>query len=228
MFLVNSRYPLVCATLLSLGRKVRHQRGSSFFRSYGGNLPSSLTTVLPLALVFSTRPPVSVWGTGTVTAHCWAFLGSMESMTSQYVARHRVSELMTRSLKRVLLHAYPGITITRVHLSSCVPRQLSASGSVGSLSRRRTAPTLPLLDLARSRWYWNINQLCIHYASRPRVSSRLTLGGLAFPRNPWAFGGGVSHPSLATHACILTRYRSTYPHGSASQLHRRSSTALTK
>ena len=91
----------------------------------------------------------------------------------------------------------------------------------------RTAPTLPLLDLARSRWYWNINQLCIHYASRPRVSSRLTLGGLAFPRNPWAFGGGVSHPSLATHACILTRYRSTHPHGSASQLHRRSSTART-
>ena len=114
-----------------------------------------------------------------------------------------------RSLKRIHLHAYPGITITRVHLSSCVPRQLSASGSVSSLSRRRTAPTLPLLDLARSRWYWNINQLCIHYAFRPRVSSRLTLGGLAFPRNPWAFGGGVSHPSLATHACILTRVAST-------------------
>ena len=110
-----------------------------------------------------------------------------------------------RSLKRILLHAYPGTTIARVHLSSCVPRQLSASGSVGSLSRRRTAPTLPLLDLARSRWYWNINQLCIDYAFRPRLSSRLTLGGLAFPRNPWAFGGGVSHPSLATHACILTR-----------------------
>src|SRR4029450_7664600 len=74
-----------------------------------------------------------------------------------------------------------------------------------------TAPTLPLLDLARAQWYWNINQLCIDYAFRPRLSSRLTLGGLAFPRNPWAFGGGVSHPSLATHACILTRYRSTGP-----------------
>ena len=74
---------------------------------------------------------------------------------------------------------------------------------------KETAPTLPLLDLARTRWYWNINQLCIDYAFRPRLSSRLTLGGLAFPRNPWAFGGGVSHPSLATHACILTRVRST-------------------
>ena len=83
---------------------------------------------------------------------------------------------------------------------------------------------LSLLDLARTRQYWNINQLCIHYASRPRVSSRLTLGGLAFPRNPWAFGGGVSHPSLATHACILTRWRSTPGYPTASLHHRRSST----
>ena len=107
------------------------------------------------------------------------------------------------------LHAYPRSTIAWVHLSSCVPRQLSASCSVGSLTRRWTAPTLRLLDLARAQRYWNINQLCIDYAFRPRLSSRLTLGGLAFPRNPWAFGGGVSHPSLVTHACILTRWRST-------------------
>ncbi len=34
------------------------------FRSYGVNLPSSLTTLLPLALEFSSCPPVSVCGTG--------------------------------------------------------------------------------------------------------------------------------------------------------------------
>ena len=73
--------------------------------------------------------------------------------------------------------------------------------------------------------HWNINQLCIDYAFRPRLSSRLTLGGLAFPRNPWAYGGGVSHPSLATHACILTRWRSTPARAEASLHHRRSSTA---
>ena len=133
MFLVNSRYPLVCATLLSSSRKGFHQKGSSFFRSYGGNLPSSLTIVLPLALVFSTRPPVSVWGTGTVPTHCWAFLGSMESVTSPEAARHHVSELMAPTLIGTLLHAYPGTTIAPVHLSSCVPRQLSARSSVGSL-----------------------------------------------------------------------------------------------
>ena len=121
MFLVNSRYPLVCATLLSSESKSRHQRGSSFFRSYGGNLPSSLTTVLPLALVFSTRPPVSVWGTGTVTAHCWAFLGSMES--SDFAVCRSASRLSVtaRSLNRAHLHAYPRITIAWVHYPPASP-----------------------------------------------------------------------------------------------------------
>ena len=59
------------------------------------------------------------------------------------------------------------------------------------------------------RGYGNINPLSIDYACRPRLRSRLTLGGLACPRNPWSFGGGVSHPSFATHACILTRVAST-------------------
>ncbi len=42
-----------------------HRPGRSFSRSYGSILPSSLTRVLPIALVFSTRLPVSVCGTGT-------------------------------------------------------------------------------------------------------------------------------------------------------------------
>src|SRR3979411_2008047 len=62
---------------------------------------------------------------------------------------------------------------------------------------------------ARTHGYGNINPLSIDYACRPRLRSRLTLGGLACPRNPWSFGGGVSHPSFATHACILTRVAST-------------------
>ena len=38
-----------------------------FIRTYGVNLPSSLTTLLPLVLGFSPHPPVSVCGTGTIT-----------------------------------------------------------------------------------------------------------------------------------------------------------------
>ena len=59
------------------------------------------------------------------------------------------------------------------------------------------------------RGYGNINPLSIDYACRPRLRSRLTLGGLAWPRNPWSSGGGVSHSPFATHACILTRVAST-------------------
>ena len=98
--------------------------------------------------------------------------------------------------------------------------------TVCRFARRQPLSTC-VLGWARTRWYRNINRLCIDYASRPRLSSRLTLGGLAFPRNPWAFGGGVSHPSLATHARILTRYRSTTVHTAASPQHRRSPTTHT-
>ena len=58
MFLVNSRYPLFCATPGWLP----NQR-SRLSRSYACNLPSSFNIVLSSALVFSTSPPVSVWGT---------------------------------------------------------------------------------------------------------------------------------------------------------------------
>ena len=58
MFLVNSRYPLFCATPGWLP----NQR-SRLSRSYACNLPSSFNIVLSNALVYSTSPPVSVWGT---------------------------------------------------------------------------------------------------------------------------------------------------------------------
>ena len=58
MFLVNSRHPLVCATPLWLPTT-----RSPLSRSYGCILPSSFNIVLSSALVYSTCPPVSVWGT---------------------------------------------------------------------------------------------------------------------------------------------------------------------
>ena len=50
-----------------------HSREHPFSRSYGVNLPSSLTTLLPLALESSSYLPVSVCGTGTAEIHT-AFL----------------------------------------------------------------------------------------------------------------------------------------------------------
>ncbi len=55
----------------------------------------------------------------------------------------------------------------------------------------------------------NVRLLRVGYASRPRLSSRLTLGGLALPRKPRVHGGRVTLSSLATHASILTPMRST-------------------
>ena len=43
-----------------------HRCRHPLFRSYGVNLPSSLTTLLPLALESSSYPPVSVCGTGAL------------------------------------------------------------------------------------------------------------------------------------------------------------------
>jgi hypothetical protein len=92
------------------------------------------------------------------------------------------------------------------------------------LTTTRQVPSHPVLARrsAQSRWlaqrgsswslfrgYGNINPLSIDYASRPRLRSRLTQGGLALPWNPWSSGGRVSHPAFATHACILTRATST-------------------
>ena len=66
MFLVNSRLGLFTATLF---------RGCPFSRSYGTILPSSLTTLLPMALGFSPHLPVSVCGTGALVYHI-AFLAT--------------------------------------------------------------------------------------------------------------------------------------------------------
>ena len=56
--------------------------GYPFFRSYGVNLPSSLTMLLPLVLGFSPHLPVSVCGTGIYIQYLQAFLVSVLLDTS--------------------------------------------------------------------------------------------------------------------------------------------------
>ncbi len=69
MFLLNSRLGLFSAAYL---------RKHPFSRSYGVNLPSSLTTLLPLAVESSYYLPVSVCGTGPAEIHT-AFLASFQT-----------------------------------------------------------------------------------------------------------------------------------------------------
>ena len=51
-----------------------------------------------------------------------------------------------------------------------------------------------------------INPVPIAYAFRPRLRGRLTLRGLALRRNPWAFGGSVSHTPYR-YSCQHSHFR---------------------
>ena len=66
-------------------------------------------------------------------------------------------------------------------------------------------------SITRTCRYRNMNRFSIDYAFRPRLRCRLTLGGITWPRKPWAFGVWVSRPLFVTHANILTSLRSTDP-----------------
>jgi hypothetical protein len=113
------------------------------------------------------------------------------------------------------LHPWTWTTIATRKLPSCVTPSLTYY-QIGSPPppAPRKEPVLNGSASPGSIWtvlhrYGNINPLSIDYACRPRLRSRLTQGGLAWPWNPWSSGGRVSHPSFATHACILTRIAST-------------------
>ena len=97
----------------------------------------------------------------------------------------------------------------------------SRSNAVGLAARGCLAPRPvssrrpPRFNLAIG--WRNINRLSIGYALGPRLRSRLTLGGLTFPRKPCAFGGWASHPSC--------RYSFRHAHSSALQRSLRSAFA---
>ena len=90
----------------------------------------------------------------------------------------------------------------RASRSSCRP-----CGTGVSSTPTRIPPASPAGSTFPSGWR-NINRLSIGYALGPRLRSRLTLGGLTFPRKPCAFGGRASHPSCRysfrhTHSTAL-------------------------
>ena len=150
-------------------------------------MPSSLTMVISITLVFSTCPPVSVLVRARAIS-LEAFLGGMASEIS------------------------PAYSQLASHLRLC------GSGFAWNHPYMLTAgrpspapPSLPRPPIGQmtATWYRNINLLAIDYAFRPRLRSRLTLSRRTLLRNPWAIGGGDSHPSFVTHAGILTSQRST-------------------
>jgi hypothetical protein len=164
-------------------------------------------------------------GYGRLKPRVDAFLGSIGSLNSPKRGTHRISSVIDDGFAYrqpyILTPGSPYGYHRLAQLPSCVTpvntltapawgRALDrpASPRRDPLSRLRTLSTTGLA-WAVFRRYGNINPLSIDYACRPRLRSRLTQGGLTWPWNPWSFGGRVSHPSFATHACILTRVAST-------------------
>ena len=116
------------------------------------------------------------------------------------------------SWKRGVIHfgsrgassSHLGVMSCRICLATpptCLPQDDHRLGS-------RSLPRPPI-GQTEATWYRNINLLAIDYAFRPRLRSRLTLSRRTLLRNPWAIGGGDSHPSFVTHAGILTSQGST-------------------
>ena len=122
MFLLNSRYPLLCAT-----RRWLPNDGSRLSRSYASNLPSSFGIVLPSALVCSTSPPVSVSG----TVYTLELFPGMRSKPGQSSKTEQQIAFVTSSRPRT------------IHL---VPI------SYGSRPRLRGRLTLRGLTLRRNPW----------------------------------------------------------------------------
>ena len=93
MFLINSRYPLLCAPPPRLPAA-----RAPFSRSYGGILPSSFNIVLSSALVCSTSPPVSVWG----TVYALGLFPGTPSPQPQSNKRSRLTASVTPSRPRTI------------------------------------------------------------------------------------------------------------------------------
>ena len=149
MFLVNSRLGLLVATLDGFGGKLLHRQRHPFSRSYGAILPSSLDRFLSIALESSSHLPASVCGTGTCI------------LPREFSRKHGISH-------------YASIAGSSPSLSGLMLRRICQSELPTALAghiRSSGWPTLlrPPIGITNARWYWNVNQLSIAYALRPRL-----------------------------------------------------------
>ena len=137
-------------------------------------MPSSLTVNLSSALVSSTRPPVSVSGTGRLPLKRRARFFSGVCSSAVVTRRMRlVYCLLSRPAfpPPGLATAFNALFRQRARVSLLRHRSASRKPGCGILTACPSACPYP-----------------------DGVRSRLTLNRLALFRNPWSFGEGVSRP----------------------------------
>ena len=148
-------------------------------------MPSSLERFNSRALEYSSIPPVSVYGTGVLGLTGELFLGA------EY---HRIP--LGRGFRVPSCFSDSGL------LSPDKPTHLDDDSTRRSVNFLRHSTGQTVSDGAGI-----LNQLGIDYSLRPCLSSRLTLGGRTFPRNPWNLGEKEFN-LLYRYLCLHSHFQS--------------------
>ena len=128
VFLLNSRTGLVIATAFSSGSKSLHHKRHPLFRSYGVNLPSSLTLVSLAHLRLLASPTCVGLGTDDTASKFRSF--SRQRSHSEFSAdcsanTLRLSESCRADLPTLLPTVFDPLFHPRAHLTFCVPPSLT-------------------------------------------------------------------------------------------------------
>jgi hypothetical protein len=155
-----------------------------------------------------------------------AFLDSIGSTTSPLRAPHQTSGTCaadlptTRPTSLARDNHRPGPpTFLRHPIARLLPAQITNARLLSpKASQHRAGLVSRAPALAVRHGYGNINPLSIDYACRPRLRPRLTLGGTAWPRNPWSIGANDSHVGYR-YSCLHSHSRALH-HSLTGRLHR--------
>ena len=177
--MVNSRQSLFAAA---------SSRWRPFSRSYGAFLPSSLTRVLPFALVSSTHLPVSVWGTGGYLHRYAPFLDSRSH--ALLARRHGITVInrlpppSTRWLRLPEVLRFAPIAGTGI-FTGC-PSHTPPGFCLGPTHPTRTDLPSETLDLRRCRFSLHFAThariLTPHHSNRPCRSAFAAVATLSYHR----------------------------------------------
>ena len=119
---------------------------------------------------------------------------------------------LSRSYAGNLPSSFSTLRSSALVFSTCPPVSVSGTVLCGGyfLGHLRCSdnPISPnnLQHPSLTRWPTNINVVPIDYGFRPRLRGRLTLRRLALRRNPWTFGGSVSHTPYR-YSCQHSHFR---------------------